>query len=201
MKSSAVPATLFCTALMLAPLCGVAGSAKATTAIAQQTGIVKGTVVDANGEAVIGASVIIEGQKVTQGTVTDFDGNFSLNVKPGAKLKISYIGFVSQTVVAKNGMQVVLKEEATSLKAVEVVAYGVQKKVTVTGALSSVKSEDLVHLLLVMSTMCSVVSFRVLPPYSIPVSRVQMLRTYLFVVRHLSMVPTLWFRWMVWSEA
>lgn len=145
MKSSAVPATLFCTALMLAPLCGGAGSAKATTAIAQQTGIVKGTVVDANGEAVIGASVIIEGQKVTQGTVTDFDGNFSLNVKPGAKLKISYIGFVSQTVVAKNGMQVVLKEEATSLKAVEVVAYGVQKKVTVTGALSSVKSEDLVR--------------------------------------------------------
>ncbi len=63
MKSSAVPATLFCTALMLAPLCGGAGSAKATTAIAQQTGIVKGTVVDANGEAVIGASVIIEGQK------------------------------------------------------------------------------------------------------------------------------------------
>lgn len=145
MKSSAVPATLFCTALMLAPLCGGAGSAKATTAIAQQTGIVKGTVVDANGEAVIGASVIIEGQKVTQGTVTDFDGNFSLNVKPGAKLKISYIGFVSQTVVAKNGMQVVLKEEATSLKAVEVVAYGVQKKVTVTGAISSVKSEDLVR--------------------------------------------------------
>ena len=140
MKSSALPATLFCTALMLAPLCGGAGSAKATTAIAQQTGILKGTVVDANGEAVIGASVIIEGQKVTQGTVTDFDGNFSLNVKPGAKLKISYIGFVSQTVVAKNGMQVVLKEEATSLKAVEVVAYGVQKKVTVTGALSSVKS-------------------------------------------------------------
>lgn len=145
MKSSAVPATLFCTALMLAPLCRGAGSAKATTAIAQQTGIVKGTVVDANGEAVIGASVIIEGQKVTQGTVTDFDGNFSLNVKPGAKLKISYIGFVSQTVVAKNGMQVVLKEEATSLKAVEVVAYGVQKKVTVTGAISSVKSEDLVR--------------------------------------------------------
>ena len=106
MKSSALPATLFCTALMLAPLCGGAGSAKATTAIAQQTGILKGTVVDANGEAVIGASVIIEGQKVTQGTVTDFDGNFSLNVKPGAKLKISYIGFVSQTVVAKNGDKV-----------------------------------------------------------------------------------------------
>ena len=59
MKSSAVPATLFCTALMLAPLCGGAGSAKATTAIAQQTGIVKGTVVDANGEAVIGASVTL----------------------------------------------------------------------------------------------------------------------------------------------
>ena len=87
MKSSALPATLFCTALMLAPLCGGAGSAKASVAVAQQTGIVKGTVVDANGEAVIGASVIIEGQKVTQGTVTDFDGNFSLKVKPGAKYK------------------------------------------------------------------------------------------------------------------
>ena len=143
-KSSSLP-VLFCTALMLTPL-GGASRVQADTTVAQQANLIKGTVVDNNGEPVIGASIIIVGQQVTQGTVTDFDGNFTLKVKAGAKLKISYIGFESQTVVAKNGMQVVLKEDnATSLKAVEVVAYGVQKKVTVTGALSSVKSEDLVR--------------------------------------------------------
>ncbi len=144
MKSSALPTALFCTALMLAPL-GGAGIAKANVAVAQQASTIKGTVVDSNGEPVIGASVIIEGKNATQGTVTDFDGNFVLNVKPGARLKITYVGMESQTVVAKNGMKVTLKDEATALKAVEVVAYGVQKKVTVTGALSSVKSEDLVR--------------------------------------------------------
>ncbi len=144
MKSSALPTALFCTALMLAPL-GGGSIAKANVAVAQQAGTIKGTVVDSNGEPVIGASVIIEGKNATQGTVTDFDGNFVLNVKPGARLKITYVGMESQTVVAKNGMKVTLKDEATSLNAVEVVAYGVQKKVTVTGALSSVKSEDLVR--------------------------------------------------------
>ena len=144
MKSSALPTALFCTALMLAPL-GGASIAKANVAVAQQTGTIKGTVVDSNGEPVIGASVIIEGKNANQGTVTDFDGNFVLNVKPGARLKITYIGMVAQTVVAKNGMKITMKDEETALKAVEVVAYGVQKKVTVTGALSSIKSEDLVR--------------------------------------------------------
>lgn len=104
---------------------------------------IRGTVVDPQGEPVIGASVLIEGAKVATGTVTDFDGNFVLKAETGAKLKISFVGYKTQSVAAKNGMRVVLEEEATMLKAVEVVAYGVQKKVTVTGALSSVKSEDL----------------------------------------------------------
>ena len=144
-KGSALPATLFCTALMLVPL-GGASYAKANTTITQQTSSVKGTVVDSNGDAIIGASVVIVGQNATQGTVTDFDGNFLLKVKPGTRLKISYLGFKSQTVIAKDGMKVTMKEDdATNLKAVEVVAYGTQKKVTVTGALSSVKSEDLVR--------------------------------------------------------
>ena len=144
-KGSALPATLFCTALMLVPL-GGASYAKANTTITQQTSSVKGTVVDSNGDAIIGASVVIVGQNATQGTVTDFDGNFMLKVKPGTRLKISYLGFESQTVAVKDGMKVILKEDnATNLKAVEVVAYGTQKKVTVTGALSSVKSEDLVR--------------------------------------------------------
>ena len=142
--SLSLPA-LLCTALLLAPL-GEASKAQANTTVAQQANLIKGTVVDGNGEAVIGASIVIVGKNVTQGTVTDFDGNFTLNVKPGAQLKVSYIGFESKTVAAKNGMKVVLKEDnATNLKAVEVVAYGVQKKITVTGAISSVKNEDLVR--------------------------------------------------------
>ena len=86
------------------------------------------------------------GGKNTQGTVTDFDGNFSINVKPGQKIKITYIGYDEAIVVAKQGMRVQLKVSAgVELQGVEVVAYGVQKKVTVTGAISSVKSEDLVR--------------------------------------------------------
>lgn len=94
-------------------------------------------------------------------------------------------------------MQVVLKEEATSLKAVEVVAYGVQKKVTVTGALSSVKSEDLVRT--PVGNVNNVLGGQLSGVTTVQYSGepVQMLRAYLFVVRHLSMVPTLWFRWMV----
>ena len=77
--------------------------------------------------------------------MTDFDGNFTLNVKPGTKLTISYVGMKSQTVTAANGMKVTLQDDSQVLEGVEVVAYGVQKKVTVTGALSSVKNEDLVR--------------------------------------------------------
>lgn len=111
-------------------------------AVAQQQ-TVTGTVVDDLGEPVIGATVVVEGGNAAQGTVTDFDGNFSIKAAAGAKLKISYIGYKTQTVVAKNGMKIQLQPENVSLQGVEVVAYGVQKKVTVTGALSSVKGEDL----------------------------------------------------------
>ena len=112
----------------------------------QQSKAIKGTVVDENNEPVIGATVLVMGGQNTQGTVTDFDGNFSINVKPGQKLKITYIGYDEAIVVAKQGMQVQLKVSAgVELQGIEVVAYGVQKKVTVTGAISSVKSEDLVR--------------------------------------------------------
>ena len=113
----------------------------ATIASAQSE--LRGVVVDQEGEPVIGASVLVVGAKVATGTVTDFDGNFILKANPGAKLRISFVGYKTATVEAKNGMRVVLEEEATMLKGVEIVAYGVQKKVTVTGALSSVKTEDL----------------------------------------------------------
>lgn len=113
-----------------------------TPAVAQTQQIVKGTVIDDLGEPVLGASVVIVG--TTNGTITDLDGNFSLNVKPGAELKISFVGYETLTVKAQNGMTVQLRENSTLLQDVEVVAYGVQKKVTMTGAVASVKSADLV---------------------------------------------------------
>ncbi len=113
-----------------------------TAAYAQQS-TVKGTIIDEFGEPVPGASVVVSG--TTNGTITDFDGNFSLNVKPGTELRISFVGYETQTVKAKDGMTITLSENSTLLGDVEVVAYGVQKKVTMTGAVASVKSEDLVR--------------------------------------------------------
>ena len=121
---------------------GMHSDLAAVQAVQQQESI-SGTVVDNTGEAVIGASVLVVGAQTTTGTVTDFDGNFTLKVKPGTQLKITFVGYKEQIVKAANGMKVTLEEESTMLQGVEVVAYGVQKKVTVTGAISSVKSEEL----------------------------------------------------------
>ena len=142
LKGTVIPVAMLCTVLLWTPFVGVQ-KAMAVTEEAQQQSSITGTVVDSQGEPIIGASVIIVGGAATQGTVTDFDGNFTLKVKPGAKLTISYVGMKSQTVTAANGMKVTLQDDSQMLEGVEVVAYGVQKKVTVTGALSSVKAEDL----------------------------------------------------------
>lgn len=135
--------------LPVALLCGFHPSglapASAEVQAVQRQGMISGTVVDQNGETVIGASVIIEGGKTTQGTVTDFDGKFSLKVAPGTKLRITFVGYKPAVVSAKNGMKVVLEENSNVLQGVEVVAYGTQKKVTVTGALSSIKGEEIVR--------------------------------------------------------
>lgn len=144
-KDKALSVAMLCSALTLAPSIDGASVVMANTATVQQASTVTGTVYDSTGEPVIGASVIVVGVQPTQGTVTDMDGNFTLKVKAGAKLKISYIGCEPQTVDAKNGMKVTLKDESTTLQGVEIVAYGVQKKVTMTGAVSSVKSEDLIR--------------------------------------------------------
>lgn len=144
MKKSVLPFALVCSALMLSPYVG--GQAHAEVRNVQQAKAVKGTVVDETGEPVIGATVLVVGGSASQGTITDMDGNFSINVKLGQKLKITYIGYDESIVAAKEGMKVQMKTSgAVSLNTVEVVAYGVQKKVTMTGAISSVKSEDLVR--------------------------------------------------------
>lgn len=104
---------------------------------------VKGSVKDAKGEPVIGATVMEKGS--TNGTITDFDGNFILNVTEGSSVEISYIGFEPQQFNAVEGkdMAVVLKEDTKILEEVVVVGYGTQKKVNLTGAVESVDSETL----------------------------------------------------------
>lgn len=111
------------------------------TAITQQSTKIKGTVVDQKGEPIIGATVRVVGSK--NGVITDYDGNFEINAPAGKHLQISYVGCKTQTIAAKNNMRVTLEDEATMLDGVQVVAYGTQKKVTVTGAIGSIKGEEL----------------------------------------------------------
>ena len=101
-----------------------------------QSMTVKGLVVDATGEPIIGASIVENG--TTNGGITDLDGKFTLNVKPGATLKISYVGYQTLEVKAAKTMRVVLKEDSEMLSEVVVVGYGSQKKTNLTGAVSTV---------------------------------------------------------------
>ena len=144
-SKSVLPIAMACAAMTFTPSIGVQ-KVRAEVHDMQQAKAIKGTIVDENGEPVIGATIVVMGGSTQQGTVSDFDGNFGINAKPGQKLKITYIGYEEMIVPAKQGMQVQLKVAAgVQLQGIEVVAYGVQKKVTVTGAISSVKSEDLVR--------------------------------------------------------
>ena len=112
-----------------------------TTAISAQT--VKGTVKDSNGEPVIGATVMEKGTK--NGTTTDLNGNFSINLKGNNPLMVSYVGMASQqvSVAGKSSVSVVMQEDAHSLDDVVVIGYGVVKKRDLTGAIASVKSDDI----------------------------------------------------------
>ncbi|MDR1381208.1 MAG: TonB-dependent receptor [Tannerella sp.] len=109
----------------------------------QQRKTLSGTVVDASGELIIGASIIEKG--TTNGTTTGMDGTFSLSVSENAVLQVSYIGYLSQEIVAGNrtNIDIVLKEDVQSLEEVIVVGYGVQRKVTATGSVSKVEGDVL----------------------------------------------------------
>lgn len=111
--------------------------------VTQQSTTCTGIVKDAAGEPVIGASVVVTG--TTNGTITDFDGKFTLdNVKSGSSLTISFIGFSSQTVKWKgNSLDIVLKEDNKVLDEVVVVGYGTQKKVNLTGSVASVSADEI----------------------------------------------------------
>ena len=103
---------------------------------------IKGTVIDENGEAVIGATIADKNDS-KNATITDFDGNFVINVKAGQTIVVSYIGYETQELAAKNGMTIKIQPDNKVLDEVVVVGYGVQKKSSVTGAISQVKPEDM----------------------------------------------------------
>ena len=128
----------------LSPICCMAsGAMPGVLLVTQLQQQINGSVLDEMGEPIIGATVLIEGGSATQGVITDIDGNFTISVAAQTRLVISYLGYQTVIVEAQDGMTVTMTPDAVTLQGVEVVAYGVQKKVTVTGALSSVKSEDL----------------------------------------------------------
>ena len=108
----------------------------------QKSKMVVGTVTD-NGEPIIGASVVVK--NAGKGVITDMDGNFKLDVPVGATIVISYVGYDSKEIVYKgeSTLKVELSEDVLQLQEVQVVAYGVTKKVTVTGAISSVGTEEI----------------------------------------------------------
>ena len=114
--------------------------------IVQQSRQIRGNITDNEGVPIIGANVIEAG--TTNGTVTDFDGNFTLDVANNAEIQISYIGYLSQTIstAGQNNINIVLQEDTQALEELVVVGYGVQKKKLVTGATVQVDGDDLTKL-------------------------------------------------------
>lgn len=109
---------------------------------AQQAGIVKGTVKDADNNPVIGATVVVKG--TTQGTTTDIDGNYTIQVEPGQVLEFSYVGMQPSTVTVGNNHEInITMAEGELLDEVVVIGYGTVKKSHLTGAVSSVSGKDL----------------------------------------------------------
>jgi len=129
-------------AMALAAPQAMAAGATAPQSQSNTTGI-NGQVLDEFDEPIAGASVLVEG--TTTGAVTDFDGNFEIpQATPGAKLQISFVGYTTQHIVATAGrMTIKLDPDTEILEETVVIGYGVQKKSNVTGAISSVKAEDL----------------------------------------------------------
>ena len=108
--------------------------------------VVKGTVNDETGEPIIGATVKVQGSQ--KGAITDFNGSFTVEAKSDATLTISYVGYETQTIKVggRNNIVITLKEDNTQLNDVVVIGYGVQRKSDLTGAVASVKSDDLKNL-------------------------------------------------------
>lgn len=136
---------IFSTVGKEAVLANASQTGKNISGITQQKDMaIKGEVADLQGEPVIGASVLEKGTK--NGVITDLDGKFSLSVKSGATLVISYIGYRTLEIKATPGMKISLTEDSEMLEEVVVVGYGVQKKKLLTGATVQVKGEEIAKL-------------------------------------------------------
>lgn len=107
--------------------------------VTQSSTIIKGQIVDAEGEPILGATVVELG--TTRGTVTDIDGNFTINSHANAKLRITYVGYKTVEIKATNGMKVVMQNDNAQLDEIVVVGYGQQKKVNLTGSVTNVDIE------------------------------------------------------------
>ena len=109
----------------------------------QQLRTITGSVVDVNGEAIIGANIQVKG--TTNGTITDIEGNFSIQAGPKSVLEVSYIGYLKQEVVLSNqkSLRIILKEDTKTLDEVVVIGYGVQKKADLTGSVANINTEKL----------------------------------------------------------
>ena len=102
---------------------------------------VRGVVVDEAGEPVIGATILIKG--TSQGTITDFDGNFALTTQPGATLVVSYVGMTTKEVAATSNVRVVLTADSELLEELVVTGYGVTTKKAFTGAAQAIDSKEI----------------------------------------------------------
>ncbi len=118
--------------------CGTAMAASPNQAmsVTQSSTIIKGQIVDAEGEPIVGATVVEIG--TTRGTVSDLDGNFQLNASENAKLRITYVGYKTVETKAQEGMKVVMQNDNAQLDEIVVVGYGQQKKVNLTGSVTNV---------------------------------------------------------------
>ena len=141
-------ASMFCLLLSAFSMSGAlavpVAMGDANAMVVQQGKKVTGVVVDANGEPVIGANVVVKG--TTNGTITDFDGNYSIEgVSANDVLAISYIGYISQEVAvgSQSTINVTLREDSQALDEVVVVGYGVMRKSDVTGSIAVAKGDDL----------------------------------------------------------
>ena len=138
---------------------------------AQNQVTVKGKILDAEGQPVIGASILQKGHEQS-GVTTDLDGNFSIVVPGGTVLQISSIGFVTREVTAAPQLSIVLEEDVTMLEETVVVGYGTQKKASLTSAISNIRSEELTATKQsdVLASLQGKVSGRATPVTSTPTS-------------------------------
>ena len=111
-------------------------------AVAQQSQV-KGNVVDEFGEPLIGVTVRLKGTQTA--TITDLDGNFTLNAKPGAEIELSYVGYLTQIVAAQDGMKIQLKPDSQMMEEVVVIGFGTVKKRDVTGSVAQIKSDAILQ--------------------------------------------------------